>query len=600
MGLLNPAALYLLAIVPALIVAYLARERPRQMVVSSVLALRALHLMRGERFGGRPRFRWPFFVELLILLLAALAAARPYFLHKGNPIAIVLDNSAAMQARMSDGKTRFEHAVSRLGDLLDRDTTATTVAIYVTTPQPHQLAPTSDNVGAALAELRRVAVTDAPADPAAVAGLLTQLLADRHLGRVIVASNRGIELPVPARIEPIIVAGSVSNFAIGSFALGGSSLGATAIHARVMVANFSPAAQILKVALTADGKPAGNAQTSVAAGDTANLDFPDIPQARVYQAYLTPDDAFPLDNSALAVSSMQRQVAILFVSPIAADGESLKLIPEVRVTTRTPQSYSPHDLRSADLVIFEYTAPKELPGVNTLLIMPPPDDSVFHFAVEPSSPLQVTGWPPTDPLTEGVNYRLLNLHSGEYFGQHPWMQPVVAGAHGGLILSGEREGHHYVAAGFNPLPYLGKRNLPMSVLTLNLLNYLAGLGAQSEGFRTGQPWLIPAGTTQVMLPSGRRIDVQTGQLFEDTAEQGLYRLAGSGSTTPRAVNLNDLSVSDLENSAPFRLQSSANGMNNGVQSIATNLTNYILGLIIALILLEALFVYRVRRPSLES
>ncbi|MGH7837212.1 MAG: BatA domain-containing protein, partial [Candidatus Binataceae bacterium] len=40
MGLLNPSALYFAAIVPALIVAYLARERPRQATVSSVLAFR--------------------------------------------------------------------------------------------------------------------------------------------------------------------------------------------------------------------------------------------------------------------------------------------------------------------------------------------------------------------------------------------------------------------------------------------------------------------------------------------------------------------------------------------------------------------------------
>jgi len=52
LGLLYPAALYFLALVPALVVPYLARERPRQAVVSSVLAFRALRAHRGERFGG--------------------------------------------------------------------------------------------------------------------------------------------------------------------------------------------------------------------------------------------------------------------------------------------------------------------------------------------------------------------------------------------------------------------------------------------------------------------------------------------------------------------------------------------------------------------
>ena len=54
-GWLEPGAVFYLLLVPALILAYLARERPRQATVSSVIAFRALHVMRGQRFGRRPR-----------------------------------------------------------------------------------------------------------------------------------------------------------------------------------------------------------------------------------------------------------------------------------------------------------------------------------------------------------------------------------------------------------------------------------------------------------------------------------------------------------------------------------------------------------------
>ena len=74
MGFLNPGALYyLLALIPALATAYLVRERPRRIVVSSVLAFRALRARRGQRFGGWPRPDWMFFLELLIIGLAVLA-----------------------------------------------------------------------------------------------------------------------------------------------------------------------------------------------------------------------------------------------------------------------------------------------------------------------------------------------------------------------------------------------------------------------------------------------------------------------------------------------------------------------------------------------
>ena len=84
MGLLNPGALYyLLALIPALALAYLVRERPRRVVVSSVLAFRALRARRGQRFGGWPRPDWMFFVEMLIIALAVLAIAGPYVTRNG-------------------------------------------------------------------------------------------------------------------------------------------------------------------------------------------------------------------------------------------------------------------------------------------------------------------------------------------------------------------------------------------------------------------------------------------------------------------------------------------------------------------------------------
>src|ERR1700694_608425 len=128
MGLLNPGALIFFAILPALVLAYLARERPSRVTVSSVLAFRALNAMRKECFGGLPKFDWTFFVELLILSLAVLAMARPYLIRHGNPIAVVLDNSAPMQARTRDGTTRFVQARNEADAMLS-NSDASTVAL---------------------------------------------------------------------------------------------------------------------------------------------------------------------------------------------------------------------------------------------------------------------------------------------------------------------------------------------------------------------------------------------------------------------------------------------------------------------------------------
>jgi hypothetical protein len=594
MGLLNPRALYFLALVPALIVPYLARERPRQVTVSSVLAFRALHRLRGERFGGRPRLPWTFFLELLILTLAVLAMADPYITRQRDQVAVVLDNSAPMQVRMADGQLRLQAAVAQLKVALAAEPGDSAATVYLLAPTPHQILGGGRSLSAAARTLGRVSVSDAPSNPAAFAALLTQLAADRHLTHIIVASYRIFAPPVPARVRALSFDGSPPNYAIGSFVLTAGALGATTVRGRLTVANFSPSAATLKATIAADGKDAAHAEAVAEPGDVATLEFPHLPLARIFRAELEPADNFPLDNLAFATAPGARTISILFVSPTANDGVSLASIPGVSVTTRTPAAFVPKDAANADIAIFEYTIPKELPAVSALFVMPPPGDPLFHFVATAATQLRLTGWADTDPLTDGVNFRLLNLRSGEYLGQHPWMQATVSGAEGGLLLVGEREGRRYAATGFNPFPYLGKQNLPMSILTLNLLSQLAGLGAPTAGFRTGEPWLIPAGVRAVTLPSGERVPVVAGGTFLRTDQQGVYQLSGTGATTLRAVNLNDLATSDLANVVPIKIETAGNVEGASLAPVATPLSPYVILAIIALIVLEALFVYRSR------
>jgi hypothetical protein len=218
-----------------------------------------------------------------------------------------------------------------------------------------------------------------------------------------------------------------------------------------------------------------------------------------------------------------------------------------------------------------------------------------------AEPVQITRWSPVDPLTDAVNFRLLNIRQGELFGPHPWLESAVDGAGGSLLLRGERQGHRFVVTGFNPFPYLGKGNLPMSILTLNVLGHLAGVGANSGGYRTGEPWLVPAGVHEVMLPSGEKIAATSGTLFTDVGAQGIYKLIGPGNLeTLRAVNLADLTTSDFENAAPLKIESAARAATPETLNEKSPLTAYILAMILVLLALEAMLLYRRRRLPLEA
>ncbi|HEY6395773.1 MAG TPA: BatA and WFA domain-containing protein [Candidatus Binataceae bacterium] len=601
MGFLYPGALVFFALVPALVLAYLARERPTRAVVSSVLAFRALRGLRRERFSGRPRFDWMFFAELFLLILAVLAMAGPFVLRPSNPIAVVLDNSAAMQVRDSAGKTRFEAAIEKLASRLSDEDSGGKITVYLTAPQPHRIAPPFDTLAEARFAIAHAAVSDAPNDNGALLNLLNDLGGNSRYRSVIYAGARALSAPVPVRIHAIAVGDPVPNFALGSFGLRREVFGEEALHARITFANFSTDSHNFEIKITGDGRQIGDAKAALAAGETGSLEFPALPVARVYRADLAPADNFPLDNVAFATAGSVKAVSILFVTPTPGDAAGLDQIPGVAVKTRSPNDFSPADLSNADLAIFEYAVPKEMPVANSLFVMPPGGDPVLRFATTAAAPVQIAGWDKTDILTDSVNFRLLNLHSGEYLGVHPWMSEVMSGGGGALMLRGERSGHRFVAAGFNPFPYLGKRNLSMSVLTLNVLGYLAGLNANSSGYRTGEPWLVPAGVRAVTLPSGKSVETTPGTLFTDVSAQGVYELTGPGDTkTPRAVNLADLTESDFENTPALRLDVVNAGPSSEAFNEKSPVSGYLLALIIALGALEAIAIYRRRRHPLQA
>ena len=597
MGFLAPGALVFFALIPLLLIAYLVRERPRSVIVSSVLGYRALRGLKAERPWGRPRLDWLFVIEVLILSLAVLAMAQPYVIHRHTPVAVVLDNSAAMQAgtppgaRLEAAKAALERAIPNQADV--------EVTLYVTAPQPRQIA---DGLSPAQARsaIARVRTVDAAQSTVAVGRMLRDIVAGHRFTQCFFATADPVSQPLPADLHVFKAGDPIPNYAIGSFAVGGAQFGSGALKARLTIANFSAQPQTLEVAISAEGKTLTRAQARVPAQEITGVEFPTLAPAQVYRADLTPADAFALDNVAWATPAAGAQIQVLFVSPTPADAAGLGSLPQLSVRTMSPENYSP-DAAHADLLIFEYGMPKELPAANALLIMPPGGDSVFGLRLVPGATTQITDWRSPDPLTDGVNFRLLPLRQPESFAVHPWMHSVVNSNLGSLILQGTHQGHRYVVLGFNPFPYLGRSNLPMSILTLNILGYLSNFGSEDAGYRTGEPWIVPAGVSAIITPSGTKIRVEPGTPFTRDTEQGVYELIGPGSQKRlRAVNLADLNQSNLENPPTIKLDIPADVQKAADFSERQTFTPYLLAAILLLAACEALFTYRRRRAYAQG
>jgi hypothetical protein len=200
------------------------------------------------------------------------------------------------------------------------------------------------------------------------------------------------------------------------------------------------------------------------------------------------------------------------------------------------------------LVLFHLTAPDALPQTNAAFILPPEGNALFPLSKGASRP-QMTQWAPTHPLTSYVTFSLLTPAYAQAFLPVGWCKPVVNATVGSVVLAGERDGHRYVAIGFDLLPYLGKQNLPTSILTLNLLSWLADQVGQPPSFKTGSSLPVRDESIVVRQPDGEVLRSIGGAVT--LAKQGVYAVSENGTERKLVANLTNSEESHL--GRPLRL-----------------------------------------------
>jgi hypothetical protein len=249
-----------------------------------------------------------------------------------------------------------------------------------------------------------------------------------------------------------------------------------------------------------------------------------------------------VDNEAYAVLPTLTVVSVLLVSPSPDAAKSLRQIPNLAIERVNPQDYSPAKAAGFPLVLFHLTAPDALPSTNAAFILPPDGNILFPLGKAASRPA-VTQWLTAHLLTRYVTFSLLSPAYAQAFLPVSWCTAVISGTVGPLVLAGESEGRRYVAVGFDLLPYLGKQNLPTSILTLNILGWLTDQAGQPPGLKTGVLLPVAGKSTKVQLPSGEAVSPQGGAI--PLNKQGIYTINETGNERRIAANLTNAQESQL-------------------------------------------------------
>lgn len=560
MEFLNTTGLYALGLLPLLVIPYLIRRKPRRIRFSSLLLLRELSTPADSRSWRRIRLPVLFFLQLLFLALVLLSLADPVLRRENSvKIALVLDNSASMQAREGD-TTRLLKAQEELKRVLGGVSAGARIDFYVTAPWlglvGADLSPTR-----ALRLLEQIKAYDV-GDGAYDAGeRVRDLLQEERYRELVFVTDRPVRGQAGADVLRLITVGTPQdNLAITGFDVSRRFTDSARGTANIEVTNFTAADQEIKLVVKGGGKVLATLVKRLPARRSAAAAVEDLPPAPYYEAHIDTDDALNLDNRRFSVLSNSRGYSVFAVSPRADQVQSLRAIPGLDLKVVAPEAYETKISDESSLEIFHLSAPARLPQKNTLFILPPADNPAVTVA-EPLVKPVAAAWQEPHPLSRYVTFSLFRPGwARPIYPKFP-AEAVIESPGGPLVLAFEHQGRRYVVLGFDPLPFLGRKNLPMSVFTLNVLDWLK-TGPRSENKST-LDLLNIAGEVRKGLPMPAGQEKALPALF-----QGVYERKEGAERELVAINFDDPIESDLASPTPVVIGEVASGTRKAASSIA--------------------------------
>jgi Aerotolerance regulator N-terminal len=554
MEFLNPTALYGLLGLPLLLIPYLLRRKPRRYVFSSLFIFTAMGADPNIRPPGRLRLPLIFFLQLLLLTLMILALAEPVFTARPSRVAMVIDNSASMQA-LDGGTSRFALAQENAAAILTELGAGVVLDLYLSAPRLERFGATSFTpfeARRALGGLNPVDLGEAPLD---YGNALGQLAREHNYDRVYLITDRPAQGKGGA-VRVVTVGKPRANLAIMAFGVHYDSLTDARLSANAEVANFSSDDARVKITVRGGGAPLATRELAVASGAHATASFDGLPLHPYYEAEIEARDALALDNRRFAIAPATKKLHILGISPRPQELASLRAIAGVELDIVAPGDYEKTERSRYGLEIFHFSVPAALPRNPALFILPPNQNQLADL-LEPAANPSVSGWSAGHPLIRYINFSLFRPGYARVIKPKLPGESIIRSLEGPLAQLTTKHGVNYLVLGFDPLPYLGQENLPMSIFTMNMVDWFFAFSGEPDK-ATGDSVKVSGAQPgdQIITPAGERISLRPGATI---LYQGIYQLVRQSEKSLFAANLRDFNESDLRQPVPIGLGGESNG-----------------------------------------
>ena len=462
MQLLHPWLLLGLLLVPAAALLHVFRAPGRRHEVSFLgLWQNVLRRVTPEASERLARFDWLLLLEILVIILLVLALAQPviWLERPRRHVGFILDLSASMNTVAPDGRSRFQEARARAGDVLDKLSDDDLVSYVAGPPFEHTAFRRTP------AEFRKTLASTGPSGVRVVAPSDVAVEPARLLETGLAALGRGPSVvylvsdkpPVDAlktageRVRTLTVGGASRNVAILAFAAGPPNAGTYEMFIRVR--NFSDRPVARELVLNKLRAAPQRIHLDLSPG--ATLDqvvtvHPTLPDPVVTAELEGEQDGFAADDFVSAVLRPLVVVALvakpsvayarLFGGPVFEDTIYLEAPPD-------ESGAAPRDA----LVIADDAIPKTLG--STTVILNPPKGEVAGIGIGDAKSLDGAAslvLPLDDPLMRSVNLGELKLDRCRPLTLPPTARPLARLATGPVVAaSGEHLGGEVIVLSFD-------------------------------------------------------------------------------------------------------------------------------------------------------
>lgn len=531
MSLLAPLAALFALIIPVIVALYFLRvRRPEAPISSTLLWRRAVRDRQASVPWQRLRFSWLLLLQLIAALLVVAALVRPALTTHAAlapHTIVVVDDSMSMQAT-DVAPSRFEVARQKANSIVDQMTPAARVTLIALDDHPRVLASSTGAQQPLRDALDALHPSNGSADLQGALAVASSVAGSGAGTRMVLLSDgitdslhAPLTLPFDLQYQPIGASGE--NLAISALDVVVQPGERDAV---AHVDNLGRQRQSTSLEVRADGHLLDVRHLDLEPHGGRDVIVPLPAGAATVTATLTPHDALSVDDSATVDAAPGRTFAITLVTAhnVFLD-HALRLRPDAKVTTITPEKYRPDP--AVDMYVFDGFIPKTLPSQPYWLVGPPGNAALgVGGDVAPGHPRAATA---ADPLLHNVDLSDVHLARARDLRGSTFGRAVIDSQAGPLLLVRD-SGPRAALLGFD----VHDSDLPLRTAFPLLVDRISSfLLPESLPSRTHGPGELvqiqpQPGTTAVDVskPDGSSAHFTTagGQTvsFGDTDEVGMY------------------------------------------------------------------------------